>query len=58
MHQPLNGMPNYINNNNNNDEKIIICDKECILCIGIIIFYNVSFAVIMMALINSESSNN
>ena len=56
MHQPLNGMPNYTNNNN--DDKIIMCDKECILCIGIIIFYNVSFAVIMMALINSESSNN
>ena len=55
MHQPLNGVPNYINNNDDNNR--IKCDKECMLVCGIIIFYNVSFIVIMMALINSESSN-
>ena len=54
MHQPLNEMPNYINNND--DTIDIQCDKECILVCGIIIFYHVSFIVIMISLINSESS--
>lgn len=56
MHQPLNGMPNYINNNNDTND-YMKCDKECMLVCGIIIFYHVSFIVIMIALINSESSN-
>ena len=55
MHQPLNGMPKYINNNDDNTR--IDCDKECMLVCGIIIFYHVSFIIIMIALINSESSN-
>ena len=59
MHQPLNESTGYMDNNTiTKINKEVVYDKECILVCGIIIFYNVSFIVIMLSLINLESSNN
>tara|TARA_Y100000817_G_scaffold314746_1_gene314901 strand:+ start:919 stop:1086 length:168 start_codon:yes stop_codon:yes gene_type:complete len=55
MRQPLEKLTTGYSKKNN---KELDYDKECLLVCGIIILYNVSCIVIMIALVNSESSKN